>query len=180
MVPHLIAVEKNQANGFPPGCGQSVPHIAAGGAAASIQRHLSVNGVAGGAGSKTAPWFNAVERIIRIGNTAVPGKMPAKVFDIRCSGCVRSVGLVSAGDLAVQNRGIVAVICIIKQHDTGLGTCQRHHAIFICHSVHKRLGEYRFLIRDAVACGFCRKRLGEHPNQQHQSNQESCYSFYHG
>lgn len=78
------------------------------------------------------------------------------------------------------NRGLRNRSCLCDSKRIAALTCQRHHAIFICHSVHKRLGEYRFLIRDAVACGFCRKRLGEHPNQQHQSNQESCYSFYHG
>ena len=131
MIPHLIAVEKNQANGSPPSGRQSIPYIAAGGTAAAIQSYLPINGVARGACSVAAPWLNTVQRVVRIGNTAVPGKVPAQIFDVRCPGGACTVGLVGAGDLAVQNRGVVAVICIIKQHDAVLRACQSHYTVFI-------------------------------------------------
>ena len=68
-----MPVAVHQANGFPTFGRLSVPPIAAGGAAAAIQSYLPVNGVAGGAGFVAAPWPNTVLRVVRIGNTAVPG-----------------------------------------------------------------------------------------------------------
>ena len=101
MVPHLIAVKQDQANGLSPGSGQGIPHIAARGAAAAVQRHTPVNRVAGGASCVAAPRLDAIQRIIRIRNTAVPGKMPAKVFDVRRPGSTGAIGLISAGNLRV-------------------------------------------------------------------------------
>ena len=121
MVPHLVAVKQDQANGFPPCGGQSVPHITSGGAAAAIQGYLPVNGVAGGAGCIAAPRFNAVQRIVRIGDTAIPGKVPAQVFDVRSPGGAGAIGLVSTGNLRVQNGGVVAIVRIVKQHNAFLG-----------------------------------------------------------
>ena len=121
VVPHLIAVQQDQANGFPSSGRQSVPHIAAGGAAAAVQCYLPVNGVAGGAGCVAAPRFNAVQGVIRIGNTAIPGKVPAQVFDVRSPGGAGAIGLVSTGNLRVQNGGVVAIVRIVKQHNAFLG-----------------------------------------------------------
>ena len=109
-VPCLVAVQQDQANGFPSCGGQGVPYIAAGCAAAAVQGHIPVNGVAGGAGCVAAPRLNTVQRIVGIGHTAIPCKVPAQVFDVRRPGGAGAIGLVSTSYLTIQNRGIVSVI----------------------------------------------------------------------
>ena len=122
VVPHLIAVQQDQTNGFPPCGGQSVPHIAAGCAAAAVQGHIPVNGVAGGAGCVAAPRLNAVQRIVRIGNAAVPSKVPAHVLDIGSPSRAAAVRFVSAGHLRIEDGGVIAIVRIIKQHNAVLRT----------------------------------------------------------
>ena len=99
VIPHLVTVQENQANGLPVIFRHGVPHIAARGTAAAIQCHTPVNGVSGGTGAVAAPGFNAVQRFVRIGNTAIPSEMPAQVFDIGCPGSAGSIGFVFAGNL---------------------------------------------------------------------------------
>ena len=121
VIPHLVAVQQDQANGFP-SCGrQSVPHIAASGAATAVQGHIPVNRVAGGAGRVAAPRLNAVQGVIRIGNTAIPCKVPAQILDVRSPGGAGTIRFVGTGNLRVQNSGVIAVISKVKQHNTFLG-----------------------------------------------------------
>lgn len=117
MVPHLIAVKQDQANGLSPGSGQGIPHIAAGGAAAAVQRHIPVNGVAGSAGCIAAPRLNAVQRIICVGDTAIPGKMPAQILDVRRPGGSRAIGLVSTGNLRIKDGGVSRLLLFSLQND---------------------------------------------------------------
>ena len=131
VIPHLVTVQENQANGLPVIFRHGVPHIAARRAAAAIQSHAPVNGVSGGTGAVAAPWFNAVQRFVRIGNTAIPGEMPAQVFDIGCPGSAGAIGFVLAGNLRLQDGGIIAIVRIVKQQDAFLGTADRHYSIII-------------------------------------------------
>ena len=121
MVPLLVAVEQDQANGLPPCRGQRIPDIAAGGAAAAIQGHIPVNRVAGGAGPVVSPGLNAVQRLIRMGNPAIPCKVPAHIFNISRPCRAAAVGLIGAGHLIIQPGGVVAVVCIVEQHNAVLG-----------------------------------------------------------
>ena len=121
MIPHLVTVQENQANGLPVIFRHGVPHIAARRAAAAIQSHAPVNGVPGGAGAVAAPWFNAVQRFVRIGNTAIPCKVPAQILDVRSPGGAGTIRFVGTGNLRVQNSGVIAVISKVKQHNTFLG-----------------------------------------------------------
>ena len=129
LVPHLVAVQEDQTNGFSPGSGQGIPHITAGGAAAAVQSHASVHGVAGGAGAVAAPGLNAVQGIVGISNAAVPGKVPAQIFDVRRPSGSAAIGLVSAGNLRIEDGGVVAVVGIIKQHNAVLGAGNGHHRV---------------------------------------------------
>ena len=131
VVPHPVTVQENQANGLPVIFRHGVPHIAARGTAAAIQSHAPVNGVPGGAGAVAAPGFNAVQRFVRIGNAAVPGEMPAQVFDVGCPGSAGAIGFVLAGNLRLQDSRIVAIVRIVKQHDVFLGTADRHYRIIV-------------------------------------------------
>ena len=99
VIPHPVTVQENQANGLPVIFRHGVPHIAARRAAAAIQCHTPVNGVSGGTGAVAAPWFNAVQRFVRIGNTAIPSEMPAQIFDVGCPGSAGAIGFVFAGNL---------------------------------------------------------------------------------
>ena len=120
MIPHLIAVQQDQANGLPPFSGQRMPYIRSLRASAAIQCYVPINGVAGGAGCVAAPRLNAVQGIVRIGNAAIPGKVPAHVLDIGRPGRAAAVGFIGAGYLVVQSGSVVAVVCKIEQHDTFL------------------------------------------------------------
>ena len=131
VIPHLVTVQENQANGLPAIFRHGVPYIAARRAAAAIQSHAPVNGVPGGAGAVAAPWFNAVQRFVWIGNTAIPGEMPAQVFDVSCPGSAGAIWFVFAGNLRLQDGGIIAIVRIVKQHDAFLGTADRHYSIII-------------------------------------------------
>ena len=99
MIPHPVTVQENQANGLPVIFRHGVPHIAARGTAGAVQSHAPVNGVSGGTGAIAAPGFNAVQRFVWKGNTAIPGEMPAQVFDIGCPGSAGAIGFVLAGNL---------------------------------------------------------------------------------
>ena len=114
MVPLLVAVEQDQANGLPPCRGQRIPDVAAGGAAAAVQGHIPVNGIAGGAGPVVPPGLYAVQRFIRMGNPAIPCKVPAHIFNISRPGRAAAVGLIGAGHLIIQPGGIVAVVRIVE------------------------------------------------------------------
>ena len=131
VIPHLVTVQENQANGLPVIFRHGVPHIAARGTAAAIQSHAPVNGVSGGTGAVAAPWFNAVQRFVRIGNTAIPSEMPAQVFDIGCPGSAGAIGFVLAGNLRLQDGRIVAIVRVVKQQDAFLGTADRHYRIIV-------------------------------------------------
>ena len=121
MVPLLVAVEQDQANGLPPCRGQRIPDVAAGGAAAAVQGHIPVNGIAGGAGPVVPPGLNAVQRLIRMGNPAIPCKVPAHIFYISRPSRAAAIGLIGAGHLIIQPGGIVAVVRIVEQHNAVLG-----------------------------------------------------------
>ena len=114
MIPHLVAVQQDQANGFPSCGGQGVPYIAASGAATAVQGHIPVNRVAGGAGCVAAPRLNAVQGVI-------PCKVPAQILDVRSPGGAGTIRFVGTGNLRVQNSGVIAVISKVKQHNTFLG-----------------------------------------------------------
>ena len=129
VIPHLVTVQENQANGLPVIFRHGVPHIAARGTAAAIQSHAPVNGVPGGAGAVAAPGFNAVQRFVRIGNAAVPGEMPAQVFDVGCPGSAGAIGFVLAGNLRLQDGGVIAIVRVVKQQDAFLGTADRQYRI---------------------------------------------------
>ena len=131
MIPHLVTVQENQANGLPVIFRHGVPHIAARGTAAAIQCHTPVNGISGGTCAVAAPWFNAVQRFVRIGNAAVPGEMPAQIFDVGCPGSAGAIGFVLAGNLRLQDGRIVAIVRVVKQQDAFLGTADRHYRIIV-------------------------------------------------
>ena len=71
IIPHLITVQKDQTDSITSGFGKAIPYVAAGGVAAAGQSNIPVNGVTRGAGCVIAPGFNAVERIICIGDISV-------------------------------------------------------------------------------------------------------------
>ena len=131
VIPHPVTVQENQANGLPVIFRHGVPHIAARRAAAAIQSHAPVNGVPGGAGAVAAPGFNAVQRFVRIGNAAVPGEMPAQVFDVGCPGSAGAIGFVLAGNLRLQDGGVIAIVRVVKQQDAFLGTADRQYRIIV-------------------------------------------------
>ena len=109
MIPLLVTVQKNKPNSLPPGRRQCVPDIAAGSAAAAVQGYVPVNRVPAGTGRIVAPRLNAVQRFIRMGDTAIPSKVPAHVLDISRPGRAASVGFIGAGHLVVQPGSVVAV-----------------------------------------------------------------------
>ena len=139
MVPLPITVQQDQTNGFPPCSRHGIPDIAAAGTAISVESHIPVNGVAAGAGTVVPPRLNAVQRVVRIRNTAIPGKMPAQILNISCPGSAASIWLVSTGNLIFQPCGIVSVICKVEQHNA-----------FLCGSV-------GFGFREAVIFWYNRK-----------------------
>ena len=120
VVPLLVTVEKNKADSLPPSGGQRIPDVASGCTAASIQCYIPVHGIAAGAGRIIAPWLNTVQRFIRMGNTAVPRKVPAHVLDIGRRGGAVAVGFIGAGYLVVQSGSVVAVVRKVEKHDTFL------------------------------------------------------------
>ena len=131
VIPHPVTVQENQANGLPVIFRHGVPHIAARRAAAAIQSHAPVNGVSGGACAVVSPGFNAVQGFVWIGNTAIPGEMPAQVFDIGCPGSAGAIGFVLAGNLRLQDGRIVSIVGVVKQQDAFLGAPNRHYRIIV-------------------------------------------------
>ena len=121
MIPLLVTVQEDKPDSFPPGSRHRVPHVAAGGTATTTQCHIPVNGIAAGTGRIIAPRLNAIQRFVRMGNAAVSCKMPAHVLDIGRSGCVCTIGLISAGHLVIQPGGVVAVVGKVEQHNAVLG-----------------------------------------------------------
>ena len=155
VIPHLVTVKKDKANGFPAGCRHSIPDIAAGSASAAAEGHILVNGVAGGAGSIIAPGLDAVQGIVRVGHTPIPGKVPAKIFDVRCPGSAAAVRLVGAGHLRVKDCGVVAIVGIVKEHYAALATADGKH-IRIFRKIHGDI-HFRGIFRHGFGrdCWFC-------------------------
>lgn len=73
MIPHLIAVQQDQANGLPPFSGQRIPYIRSLRASAAIQCYVPINGVAGGAGCVAAPRLNTFS-VLTLAQKTMPGK----------------------------------------------------------------------------------------------------------
>ena len=159
MVPLLVAVEQDQANGLPPCRGQRIPDIAAGGTAAAVQGHIPVNGIAGGAGPVVSPGLNAVQRLIRMGNPAIPGKVPAHIFNISRPGRAAAVGLIGAGYLIIQPGGIITIVCIVEQHNAVLGGgvgIGIQNAVICIQVIRKLVFQSRILRDDFFRRIFCR------------------------
>ena len=157
MIPHLIAVKQDQTNGLTSCSGHRIPNGTAGSTAAAIQGYVTVNGVTRGTGTIVTPGLNTVQRIVRIGNVTVPGKMPAQILDVCSSGSAASVGFIRNRKLRVQDSGVVAIVRKVEQHNVVLGTGGQHDTVIIgCH--HERafgrllgLSRLRFLL----ALPFC-------------------------
>ena len=102
MVPQLIRVQQDQANGFPAVGIQRIPDIAACGTSAAAHGHTPVNGVSAHAGGIIPVRLDAVQRVIRIGYIIDSRKMPAEIFKITILRAASPVPLVADRDLTVQ------------------------------------------------------------------------------
>ena len=158
MIPHLIAVQQDQANGLPPFSGQRMPYIRSLRASAAIQCYVPINGVAGGAGCVAAPRLNAVQGIVRIGNAAIPGKVPAHVLDIGSPNSAAAVRFVGTGHLRIEDGGVIAVVRIIKQHNAVLRTGNGHYRIVAYLARGAGINQICISGIPRRRCGFCRFR----------------------
>ena len=139
MVPQLIRVQQDQTNGFPAVGIQRIPDIAACGASAAAHGHAPVNGVSAHTGSIIPMRLNTVQRVIRIGYIIDSRKMPAEILKITILRAAGPVPLVANRDLTVQRTGIVSIVSIVKQQNTGLGAGSGHDTVII-RSGHKHGG----------------------------------------
>ena len=117
-VPQLPGVQQRQGDGLAVGIGHGIPDITATGAAAARYPQILVHVVARSAGCVILAWFDAVQRIVLIGNIVVPCKVPAQIFDVGCFCGIASVGVVGHRHLASQDRGVIGA-CLVKQKYVG-------------------------------------------------------------
>lgn len=199
MVPFLIAIQQNQADGLPAFRRQGIPDIASRGAADSVHGHATVNGVAGGTGGIVAVRLNTVQRVIRVRDAAIPGEVPAHIFDIGGLCASSAVWLIADGHLIIQHCGVVAVVGVVKQHNAVLGTGNGHDRIIIGCFRRKRcrcrvqcwiIGRFRRLSRFYRVNGFFRLRgcchcfgsfrrvcVRHNADKQHENQQNGNTSF---
>ena len=116
MVPQFICIEQDQADGFPAVGIQRIPDTAAFCTAASVEGNITVNGVARCTGCKISVGFNTIKRLISIRNVTIPGKVPTEILQVTVQRAAGSVPLILHRDLAIQRRGVVAIIREVKQH----------------------------------------------------------------
>ena len=120
LVPHLVTVQQNLTNGLPTSDGERIPDIASRRSSAALHGHAPVNGVAGGTGGEIPVGFQAVQRIIGIWHSAIPGKMPAHILDVGSLYRAVTIELIGAGHLVIQPGGVVAVVRVVEQQDAAL------------------------------------------------------------